>query len=86
MDAFVHGRVDGEIRGSRWLTVCDQLLLPWNVVVRTNPKADGTVLVEAMDPQVLVDVTGEVELRPVADELATKLQAAIDSLCRLPVD
>jgi Domain of unknown function DUF302 len=79
MDAFVHGRVDGEIRGSRWLTVC-QLLLPCNVVVRTNPKADGTVLVEAMDPQVLVDVTGEVELRPVADELATKLQAAIDSL------
>ena len=56
------------------------LLLPCNVVVRTDPTADGTVLVEAMDPQMLVDVTGEAELRPVADEVATKLQAAIDSL------
>jgi uncharacterized protein (DUF302 family) len=56
------------------------LLLPCNVVVRTDPKADGTVLVEAMDPQVLVDVTAEARLRPVADEVATKLQAAIDSL------
>ena len=56
------------------------LLLPCNVVVRTDPKADGTVLVEAMDPQVLVDVTGEGELRPVADEVAAKLRSAIDSL------
>jgi len=56
------------------------LLLPCNVVVRTDLTADGTVLVEAMDPQMLVDVTGDAELRPVADEVATKLQAAIDSL------
>jgi uncharacterized protein (DUF302 family) len=62
------------------------LLLPCNVVVRADPRADGTVLVEAMDPQVLVEVTGEAELRPVADEVATKLQAAIDSLGRLPVE
>jgi hypothetical protein len=33
-----------------------------------------------MDPQVLVDVTGEPELRPVADDVTAKLQAAIDSL------
>jgi uncharacterized protein (DUF302 family) len=56
------------------------LLLPCNVVVRADREADGTVLVEAMDPQVLVDVTGEAELRPVADEVATRLQAAIDSV------
>lgn len=56
------------------------LLLPCNVVVRADPTADGTVLVEAMDPQMLVDVTGEAELRPVADEVAARLQAAIDSL------
>ena len=56
------------------------LLLPCNVVVRADPKTEDTVLVEAMDPQVLVDVTGEAELRPVADEVATKLRAAIDSL------
>ena len=56
------------------------LLLPCNVVVRADPTTKDTVLVEAMDPQVLVDVTGEAELRPVADEVATKLRAAIDSL------
>jgi uncharacterized protein (DUF302 family) len=62
------------------------LLLPCNVVVRTDPEDENTVLVEAMDPQVLVDVTGEAELRPVADEVATKLQAAIDSLGRLAAE
>jgi len=56
------------------------LLLPCNVVVRADPHDPDTVLVEAMDPEVLVDVTGEPELRPVADDVATKLQAAIDSL------
>jgi len=56
------------------------LLLPCNVVVRTDPNDEGTVLIEAMDPQVLVDVTGEGKLRPVADEVATKLHAAIGSL------
>jgi len=56
------------------------LLLPCNVVVRTDPADDGTVLVEAMDPEVLVEVTGEAGLRPVADEVATKLKAAIEAL------
>ncbi|WP_101949626.1 DUF302 domain-containing protein [Mycobacterium sp. 3519A] len=56
------------------------LLLPCNVVVRADPNESGTVFVEAMDPQVLVDVTGEAELRPVADEVGEKLRAAIDSL------
>ena len=56
------------------------LLLPCNVVVRADPNTEGTVLVEAMNPQVLVDVTGEAELRPVADEVATKLREAIDAL------
>lgn len=56
------------------------LLLPCNVVVRSDRQDGGSVLVEAMDPQVLVDVTGEAELRPVADEVTARLQAAIDSL------
>jgi len=56
------------------------LLLPCNVVVRAHPDDADTVLVEAMDPQVLVEVTGEPELSDVADEVTTKLQAAIDSL------
>lgn len=56
------------------------LLLPCNVVVRADSSAEGTVIVEAMDPQVLVDVTGEADMRPVADEVAAKLRAALESL------
>ncbi|MGV0792417.1 DUF302 domain-containing protein [Mycolicibacterium sp. XJ1819] len=56
------------------------LLLPCNVVVRRDPDDADTVLVEAMDPQLLVRVTGEDALRPVADEVTAKLQNAIDSL------
>ena len=58
------------------------VLLPCNVVVRTDPDHAGTVLVEAMDPGLLVEVTGEPELRPVAEEVTGRLQAAIDSLKR----
>ena len=56
------------------------LLLPCNVVVRADPKDDGSVIVEAMNPQILVEVTGEPALRDIADEVTTKMQAAIDSL------
>lgn len=56
------------------------LLLPCNVVVRSHPDERKTVLVEAMDPQVLVDVSGEAELRSVAEEVGTKLQKAIGAL------
>jgi uncharacterized protein (DUF302 family) len=56
------------------------LLLPCNVVVRTDPADESAVLVDAMNPQLLVDVTGEPELRPVADEVTTKLRAAINSM------
>lgn len=56
------------------------LLLPCNVVVRADAQNKDVTWVEAMDPQLLVDVTGEDRLRPVADEVATKLRAAIDAL------
>ncbi|MCB0941686.1 MAG: DUF302 domain-containing protein [Mycobacterium sp.] len=56
------------------------LLLPCNVVVRGNPAEDGTVLVEAMNPQLLVQVTEQPELQPVADEVSAKLRAALNSL------
>ena len=58
------------------------LLLPCNVVVRTDPDHAGTVLVEAMNPGLLVEVTGDPELRPVAEQVTDRLQAAIDSLKR----
>ncbi|OMC20106.1 MULTISPECIES: DUF302 domain-containing protein [unclassified Mycobacterium] len=56
------------------------LLLPCNVVVRADPDDADTVLVEAMNPGLLVEVTGEPELRPVAEEVTDRLRAAIDSL------
>jgi uncharacterized protein (DUF302 family) len=56
------------------------LLLPCNVVVRADVAAQGTVIVDAMDPQVMVQVSDEPGLREVANDAATKLQAAIDSL------
>ena len=56
------------------------LLLPCNVVVRADPDDSSSVHVEAMDPQVLVDVSADDRLRPIADEVTAKLQAAIDAL------
>ena len=53
------------------------LLLPCNVVVRAT--ADG-ILVEALDPQVMVTLTGRPELKPVADEVARRLAGALATL------
>jgi uncharacterized protein (DUF302 family) len=57
-------------------------LLPCNVVVRADPESSGdAVLVEAMDPQLMVEVTGKPgALQEVADEASAKLQAAIGKL------
>ena len=57
------------------------LLLPCNVIVRSHPTAgDDTVIVDAMDPQVMVQVSDQPGLREVANDAAVKLQAAIDVL------
>lgn len=53
------------------------LLLPCNVVVRTD---GAETVVEMLDPQVMVTVTGRDELAPVADEAAQRLRAALDEL------
>ena len=53
------------------------MLLPCNVVVRAT--ADGSI-VEALDPQVMVTLTGRPELQPVADEVAGRLAAALAGL------
>lgn len=57
-------------------------LLPCNVVVRSDPAGEGDkVLIEAMDPQLMVKVTGEQQaLQDVADQATAKLQAAIGAL------
>ncbi len=56
------------------------LLLPCNVVVRADTGSPGTVIVEAMNPEVMVQVTDERRLQPVADEATDKLRAAIRTL------
>jgi uncharacterized protein (DUF302 family) len=53
------------------------LLLPCNVVVRATPA--GTV-VEALDPQVMVTMTGRPELKPVAGEVTRRLAATLAAL------
>ncbi len=57
-------------------------LLPCNVVVRADPGGqDDTVLVEAMDPQIMINVADQPgALQAIADEAAAKLQAAISAL------
>ncbi|WP_328413318.1 DUF302 domain-containing protein [Nocardia sp. NBC_00403] len=57
------------------------VLLPCNVVVRTDTSTDGeTVVIEAMNPQLMVDVSELSVLQDVADEATDRLHKAIDSL------
>ena len=50
------------------------LLLPCNVVVRRERDA---TMVEALEPQMMVGVTGRPELSPIAQEASGRLQAAL---------
>jgi len=58
------------------------LLLPCNVVVRSLD--DDTTLVEALDPKVMVSLTGNEALASVADEAGQRLAAALDTLTQAP--
>ena len=53
------------------------LLLPCNVVVRATEA--GTV-VDVLDPQTMVPLTGLEALRPVADDAAARLTAMVEGL------
>lgn len=53
------------------------LLLPCNLVVRTD---GADVLVEALDPRIMMGVTGQEELGPIADEAGEKISAALAAL------
>jgi uncharacterized protein (DUF302 family) len=62
---------------------CDRqigLLLPCNVAVRADPDDADTIIIDAMDPQVMVQVSDEAGLREVADDAGEKLRAALGSL------
>lgn len=53
------------------------LLLPCNVVVRED---GDDVVVEAMNPELMVQVSGDPELRSVADDATARLRSAIATL------
>ena len=54
------------------------LLLPCNVVVRALD--EETTIVEALDPQVMVSLTRNDALSPVADEVGRRLTAVLDNV------
>ena len=54
------------------------LLLPCNVVVRSV--GAGSTIVEAIDPQTMRQLTGNVAMAQVADRIGGMLQATLDSL------
>lgn len=60
------------------------LLLPCNVVVRFLD--DNTTVVEALDPKVMVTLTENDALSPVAHEAGQLLGAALDTLMHGPTD
>lgn len=51
--------------------------LPCNVVVR---QSDDGVLVEAMDPALMSQVTGEADIAPIASEAESLIRAALEKL------
>lgn len=55
------------------------LLLPCNVNVYVDPQ-DGSTVVSAIDPQMLVSVTGREDLEPIAEEVRARLTAALEAV------
>lgn len=53
-------------------------LLPCNVVVR-NGETAGTSLVEAIDPQTMVQLSGSPVVQEVADHASARLRAALEN-------
>ncbi|HLR98206.1 MAG TPA: DUF302 domain-containing protein [Mycolicibacillus parakoreensis] len=56
------------------------VLLPCNVVVRADPDTPGTVIVEAMNPALMAQVTGEPALREIAEQVTGLIEKALRGL------
>lgn len=54
------------------------LLLPCNVVLRES--ADGRTFVSALDPAVMITITDNIDLEPIAAQARAKLSATLDAL------
>jgi uncharacterized protein (DUF302 family) len=89
--ATLREKLGEDVEGYRILGVCNPrlahraldvdrsvgLLLPCTVVVRASADA---VLVEALDPDVMVTVPDDERLRPIADEARARIDAALEAL------
>jgi uncharacterized protein (DUF302 family) len=58
------------------------VLLPCNVVVRKDPDDPDTVIVDAMDPRLMVDVTKEPGLDRIAFAVTGLLQEALQDVAK----
>ncbi|OMC05003.1 ABC transporter [Mycolicibacter heraklionensis] len=56
------------------------VLLPCNIVVREDTEHPGTVLVEAMNPELMAQVLDNPAVAPIADEVSEKIRTVIDTL------
>ena len=56
------------------------VLLPCNVVVRKDPDSPDTVIVDAMDPRLMVNVTKEPGLDRIANAVTGLLQEALEEV------
>lgn len=79
MDRYVIVGACNPTLASRALDIEPQIgvLLPCNVVVR---EADGDVVVEAIDPGLMADLTGRDAVAPIADEARQLISNALDRL------
>ncbi|UQX11777.1 DUF302 domain-containing protein [Candidatus Mycobacterium methanotrophicum] len=58
------------------------VLLPCNVVVRKDPDAPDTVIVDAMDPRLMVTATKEPGLAQIADAVTGLLREALEEVAK----
>ncbi|GGN93678.1 DUF302 domain-containing protein [Nocardia rhizosphaerihabitans] len=94
MRATLKAKLDEEMEDYRILGACNPslahraveidrqigILLPCNVVVRRDRTATDSIIVEAMNPELMASVTGEPALDPVVADATTRLRAAISAL------
>jgi len=56
------------------------VLLPCNIVVREDTERPGTVLVDAMNPELMAQIVDNPALAAIADEVTEKIRTVIDTL------
>ena len=55
------------------------LLLPCNVVVRTDEQS-GQTLISSLNPEIMVSVPGQPQLQPIAADAKARLQSVLDTV------